>query len=330
MKNNPAEDLRLMSKIGKLYYEEGLTQDEIVVKLNLSRSKISRVLKQAREEGIVQISVVSPPGIYTYQELEMERAFDLQEVMIVEVSDHDSQEEISREIGIAASRYFHQIVKDGDIVGVSWGITLSNMVSAMHPLPLPGAQIVQIIGGLGKPEAEVHATELCRRLARLLSCGLILLPAPGIVDSQQVKEVLLSDRHVQRVYDLFPKIDFAFVGIGAPTPDSVVVRDSSIISQAELDELLSLGAVGDIALRFFNQQGEAVQGDIDERVIGIQLCQLSKIKRVIGVSGGAEKTDALRGALRGGLIDVLITDQLTAGQLLYGDPILEKEKGRGV
>jgi DNA-binding transcriptional regulator LsrR (DeoR family) len=245
--------------------------------------------------------------------------------MIVEVSDQYAQEEISREIGIAASRYFHQVVKDGDIVGVSWGNTLSNMVAAMHPLPLPNIQVVQIIGGLGKPEAEVHATELCRRLARLLSCGLTLLPAPGIVDNQRVKEVLLSDSHVQRAYSMFPKIDIAFVGIGAPTPDSVVLRDSSIISQAELEDILSLGAVGDIALRYFDQRGEPVRSNIDPRVIGITLSQLSQVSRVIGVSGGLEKVDALLGAMRGGLVDALITDHLTAGKLLAYNSEKDKE-----
>jgi DNA-binding transcriptional regulator LsrR (DeoR family) len=310
------EDLRLMSKIGKLYYEEGLTQDEIVKRTHLSRSKISRILKQARDEGIVQISVVSPPGIYSCLELKLERAFALQDAVIVEVSDQDSREEISHEIGIAASRYFHQVVKDGSIVGITWGSTLSSMVANMHPLPLPRAHIVQIIGGLGKPEAEVHATELCRRLASLLSCGLTLLPAPGIVDNQRVKEVLLSDSHVSRAFNMFPRIDIAFVGIGAPTPDSIAMRDGSIISQAELENLLSLGAVGDIALRFFNHLGVPIKSELDERVIGITLSQLTQASRVVGVSGGLEKIEALFGAMRGGLVDVLITDQLTAGQLL--------------
>jgi DNA-binding transcriptional regulator LsrR (DeoR family) len=199
------------------------------------------------------------------------------------------------------------------------------MVAAMQSLSLPQTHIVQIIGGLGKPEAEVHATELCRRLARLLSCGLTLLPAPGIVDNQHVKEVLQADSHVQGAFSKFPKIDIAFVGIGAPTPNSVVLRDSSIISQAELDDLLSRGAVGDIALRFYNNRGNPIQSDIDHRVIGITLNQLSQVTRVIGVSGGLEKVDALLGAMRGRLIDVLITDHLTAGKLLAGNPEIDKE-----
>jgi DNA-binding transcriptional regulator LsrR (DeoR family) len=325
VKGSAPEDLRLMSKIGKLYYEEGLTQDEIVAKTSLSRSKISRLLKQAREKGIVKISVISPPGVYSSLEMELEREFHLEEAVIIESSPQQSQEEISRQIGFAASRYFYQVVKDGDIVGVSWGTTLSYMVAAMHPENLPGAQIVQIIGGLGKPESEVHATALCRRMAQLLSCNLTLLPAPGIVDNQHVKEALQSDSHVQRAYRMFSRLDLAFVGIGAPVPDAVVVRDSSIINQADLAELLALGAVGDIALRFFNREGKPVLSDIDDRVIGIELCELSGVNRVIGVSGGAEKTAALRGALSGGLIDVLITDHLTAGQLLASDPNQEME-----
>jgi DNA-binding transcriptional regulator LsrR (DeoR family) len=124
---------------------------------------------------------------------------------------------------------------------------------------------------------------------------------------------------------MFPKIDIAFVGIGAPTPDSVVLRDSSIISQAELEDILSLGAVGDIALRYFDQRGEPVRSNIDPRVIGITLSQLSQVSRVIGVSGGLEKVDALLGAMRGGLVDALITDHLTAGKLLAYNSEKDKE-----
>jgi DNA-binding transcriptional regulator LsrR (DeoR family) len=136
------------------------------------------------------------------------------------------------------------------------------------------------------------------------------------VDSLQAKEILLSDSHVQRAFDQFPAINIAFVGIGSPTPNSVIMRDGSIITQEELDDLLGKGAVGDIALRFFDRFGNPVCSEVDDHVIGMTLSELSKIERVIGVAGGKPKKEAILGALYGGFIDVLITDQLMANQLL--------------
>ena len=118
---------------------------------------------------------------------------------------------------------------------------------------------------------------------------------------------------------MFSRLDLALVGVGAPTPNSVVLRDSAIINPAELADLLQRGAVGDIALRFFDRQGRPVRGEMDERIIGIRLEQLQRVPRVVGVSGGPEKFAALHGALHGKLINVLITDSLSAQKLLDSD-----------
>jgi len=310
------EDPRLLTKVSKLYYEEGLNQDEIMTRLQLSRSKVSRLLKRARDRGIVKITVVPPPGLFPDLEAELEERYHLKEAVVVEVRDPQSQPLVSRELGIAAANYLIRTLQDNDVIGVSWGTTLSHMVAALEPRPANGVHVVQIIGGLGPPESEVHATDLCRRLAQLLQCRLTLLPAPGIVDHVEAKEIILSDSHVRHCFELFSRITVAYVGVGAPTPDSVIMRDGSIITQEELDALLQKGAVGDIALRFFDAFGRPVLSELDERVIGISLEELRQIKRVVGVAGGPKKVEVLRGALRGGLINVLITDHVTAYQLV--------------
>jgi DNA-binding transcriptional regulator LsrR (DeoR family) len=115
---------------------------------------------------------------------------------------------------------------------------------------------------------------------------------------------------------MFNHLETAFVGIGAPVSDSVLIRDSSILSRAELDSLLQKGVVGDIALRFFDAQGQPVQSEIDKRVIGITFEQLKHTRRVVGIAGGPEKFQAILGALRGKLINVLITDLKNAEKLL--------------
>ncbi|MBZ0308383.1 MAG: sugar-binding transcriptional regulator, partial [Anaerolineae bacterium] len=140
--------------------------------------------------------------------------------------------------------------------------------------------------------------------------------APGIASNQQVKAALLSDNFIQQGLETLNHVTVAYIGIGVPSPNSVVMRDGSIITQAELDDLLAKGAVGDIALRFFDAHGQPIASNVDDRVIGITLTQLQRIDRVVGVTGGPQKETVVRGSLEGQLIDVLITDQMLAARLL--------------
>jgi DNA-binding transcriptional regulator LsrR (DeoR family) len=310
------EELRLLVKVSRFYYEDGLNQDAIKDRLGLSRSKVSRLMAQAREAGIVQISVISPEQLYLDLEERLEERFGLQEALVVEAQPGDSQDAVSRAVGSGAAAFLARALGPRSTVGFAWGSTLRYMAMALPPSRFPEVQLVQIIGGLGQPEAEVHATELCRSVSRSLGCRLTLLPVPGIVADQRTRRALLSDVHVQRGMDALERLDLAFVGVGVPTLDSVTMRDGSIITRAELDDLLSKGAVGDIALRYFDRDGRGIASEIDDRIIGITLEQLKRGPRVVAVSGGPDKVSAIRAALRGGLIDVLVTDSVTAARLL--------------
>jgi DNA-binding transcriptional regulator LsrR (DeoR family) len=313
VKLSPIEEQRLLVKVSKMYYEEGLSQDDIILRLNLSRSKISRLLQQARDEGIVQITVNTPKHLFSELETRLEKLFGLYEAIVVETHAGDSQENIIRDLGIAAAGYLERSVGTTTTIGISWGSTLHGMVAALHSNRLPKTKVVQIIGGLGQPEAEVHATDLCHRLARSLGSQLTLLPAPGIVSTEQARDVLLADLFIQRAMSMFDHLDIAFVGIGTPAPESLL---GSILSSTELETLRQNGAVGDIALRFFDIHGQPVQSEIDQRVIGITFPQLKRTRRVVGISGGVEKFQSVLGALRGKLINVLITDSINAEKLL--------------
>ncbi|HSK87693.1 MAG TPA: sugar-binding transcriptional regulator [Anaerolineales bacterium] len=315
-KLSPLDEQRLLVKVSKMYYEEGLAQDDIILRLNLSRSKISRLLQQARDEGIVQITVSTPRHLFSDLETSLEKTYGLDEAIVVEAHAEDSHENVIHGLGVAAAGYLERSVGATTTLGISWGSTLHSMVAALHAKHLPKTKVVQIIGGLGQPEAEVHATDLCHRLARSLGSQLTLLPVPGIGATQDARNVLLSDPYVQQATEMFNHLDLAFVGIGAPVAESVLIRDGSILSCTELDCLLQSGAVGDIALRFFDAQGQPIQSEIDQRVIGITFEQLKLIRRVVGIAGGPEKLQAIRGALRGKLINVLITDSKNAEKLL--------------
>jgi len=172
-------------------------------------------------------------------------------------------------------------------------------------------RVVQLLGGLGQPEADVHGADLARRAAAALGARLRILPSPGIVASKAVCDALLSDPQVADTLALGAGADIAVVGLGQPNRGSVVAQ-SGILSEGELQELTALGAVGDIGLRFFDVQGKPIEHEINERIVGLDLEQLQAIPRVIGVAGGSEKEQVIRAALCGRLIDVLVTDERTA------------------
>lgn len=309
-------DFRLLAKVSKLYYEDNLNQDDIVSRLHISRSTISRLLAQAREEGIVRIVVVPPTGTYAELESAIEEKYAVDEVIVTDVSSPESPQMIARGLGAAAANYLLRAINETDVVGVSWGYTIRGMVAALEPKNFPNVRIVQMTGGIGKPESESHATELCHQMARTLSCKLALLPAPGVVQSKQTRDVYLMDEHVRTAINLLPSITLAFVGIGSLNSYSISMRDETILTRADLDEVVTNGAVGDIALRFIDAEGQPVQSELSERIIGIDIAHLRQIPRVVGVAGGRNKVEPIRAALRGKLLNVLITDQSTAKALI--------------
>jgi DNA-binding transcriptional regulator LsrR (DeoR family) len=316
MPRNKVIDYRLLLKVSRLYYENKLTQQEISERMSLSRPKVSRLLKQAEDVGLIKISVLNQPGIHTELENQLEQKYGLVEAVVSEVSEPSSQVSVSREVGLAAAEYFIRAVHDPCVVGMAWGTTLRAMVDALPGQRYPHSQIVQLIGGLGAPESEAHATYILRRLVAQTGARLSILNVPGIVDSVEIKKAFLTDSHVKQVMDSFSTIQVAFVGVGVPTTDSVVMRDGTILSQDQLKQLIKSGAIGDICLRFFNAEGQLVKSEIDERVIGITLDDLKKIRRVVGVTGGPQKHQVIHAALKGGLITVLITDHMCAKKLL--------------
>jgi DNA-binding transcriptional regulator LsrR (DeoR family) len=142
------------------------------------------------------------------------------------------------------------------------------------------------------------------------------LPAPGILGSQQAREILLNDASVGEVIKLFDSVSLALVGIGTVEPSPLLASSGNIFSYEELTLLREHGAVGDVLVRFFDSQGRPVHTALNNRVIGMSLEQLKRVKRSVGLAGGKRKHKAIRGALLGGLVNVLITDRFTAELLV--------------
>jgi DNA-binding transcriptional regulator LsrR (DeoR family) len=209
-------------------------------------------------------------------------------------------------------------IKPNEIIGISsWSSNLLALVDALHQVSRkPGVQVVQILGGVGNPGAEVHAARLTSRLARLVSGKATFLPAPGVVGSQASRDILLADPYVQEATALFNRVTMALVGIGAVEPSELLADSGNIFSDDELDILRNAEAVGDILLHFFDKNGQPVETSLNNRVVSMSLPQLSQVDRAVGVAGGRRKQAAILGAVRGHLINVLITDCFTAKCLL--------------
>jgi DNA-binding transcriptional regulator LsrR (DeoR family) len=310
------DEQRLMVRVARLYYEQELGQPEIAAQLDLSQSSVSRLLKRARQEQIVRISVTAPMGTYAELEEALERTYGLKEAIVVDTIDGDD-ERVLREIGAAAAFYLETTLKPGEVIGISsWSATILAMVDAMQPVSrISDVRVVQILGGVGNTKANVFATQLISRLASLVRGEATMLPAPGVVGSVQARQILLEDAYVFSAMQMFNQVTLALVGIGTVEPSGLLASSGNIFSSQELDMLRNAGAVGDICLRFFDNSGNSVSTPLNDRVIGMELQQLQRVNRAVGVAGGRRKLEAIRGALEGHWINVLITDRVTAEHL---------------
>lgn len=304
----------LLYKIAKAYYEDGLTQQQVGKRFGLSRIKVSRLLQRARDEGVVQITIVPPQNSDADLERALEHKYGLLESIIVPITTPDPAE-VTPALGVAGADYLLRCLDGHEVVGLTWGSTLHALIEALPPQNWPEITVVQLLGGLGAPEAEVHGTDLARRMAQLFGAKLRLIPAPGVVNSTLVRDALLTDSQISGTLALGEQANVGVFGIGIPAQGAVMTR-AGILAPDEIARLMEEGAVGDIALRFFDRAGRPVQQPVDERIIGLTLEQIRKIPRRIGVAGGAGKLDVIRAALLGGYINVLVTDALTANGLL--------------
>src|SRR3954468_10938088 len=226
------EQLRLMTKVARLYHEHGIRQPEISRRLHISQARVSRLLKQAEQEGIVRTTVVVPEGVLTAVEDELEAAYGLREAVVVDCLD-TTDDGVIYDLGVAAGAYLEMTLTGGDIVGMSsWSATLLAAVDAMRPLSRPGAErVVQLMGGVGNPSAEAHAARLTQRFAELTGAQPTFLLAPGIATSVQARNALVQDRFVGEALARLDEVRLSLGGIGALEPSTLLQRSGNIFSE---------------------------------------------------------------------------------------------------
>ncbi len=307
--------LRLLTKVARLYHEQGVRQPEIAAQLHVSQARVSRLLKEAAERGIIRTVVVPPPGLHTDLEELLAEKYALRDVVVVDVE--GSAGEVSSALGSGAAAYLDSTLISDAVIGVSsWSASLLAAVEVMRPKRTQVAErVVQVVGGVGSPEVQMQATRLTGRLAELTGAAPVFIPSPGLVGSRALQQALMADPGVAVVRELWSELTVLLVGIGTLEPSPLLRRSGNSLAETEQEELRQAGAVGDVCLRYFDQQGRAVESSFDQRVIGIDRDDILRVPRRIGVAGGLEKVDAIQAAVRGGWVNILITDLLVASEL---------------
>ena len=307
------DELRLIARVARMYYEQDMRQLEIAKQLGLSQATVSRLLNRSKEEGIIRISVNLPKGVYTELEEMLVKKFGLGDVIVVDSLD-DNESLIQRDLGTAAAYYLESAIRPNEVIGISsWSATLLALVDALHSVPRkPGVKVVQILGGVGNPSVEAHATRLTSRMTQLVNGEAVYLPVSGVLASEAARDILAADEVAQQAIRLFDHVTTALVGIGTVEPSPLLAQSGNIFAPEELDLLRQEKAVGDILVRFFDQDGNLVETGLEKRVISMSLEELSKVGRAIGVAGGSRKYASILGALRGHWINILVTDHFTA------------------
>lgn len=306
----------LIAKVADLYYLRDLTQQEIAARLGLSRPTVSRLLRRSRATGIVRIEVVLPDGTHQRLERDLEERFALREAIVTAGQGHSPAATRSA-LGRAAARYLERALARGQRIGVSWGTTLRAVVDHLRHRPL-NPTVVPLVGGLGQISPGIHANDLAGGIAEAFDGQVHLLHAPAIVASRSARQALLSDAGIGKALALARGADLALVGIGALIPSSTLVQ-SGYFSIEDLAALRERGAVGDICTRPFAIDGSPVDAALDRRILAVELKDLRRIPIVIAVAGGLAKAEAIHGALSARLVDVLVTDHLTARAILRAE-----------
>jgi DNA-binding transcriptional regulator LsrR (DeoR family) len=311
------DHLRLVLKVARLYHTHGHRQSDIAARLQVSQSRVSRLLAQAEESGIVRTVVAVRPEIHSELEEQVEQLYGLSEVHVIDaVSSEDA--EFTRDLAYAMAAVLEQSNFTATTIGfTSWSRTLRLMVGTLQPLRTKTTRVVEMLGDLGPPDLQHTAARSTQILAGLLDAEPVFLRIPGVVPTPEIKELLLSqDVYARQALDLLDHVDLALIGIGTCDVDSPLKVGENYFTDDQLQLVRQLGAVGQVCLRFLDADGGLIDSPLDDLIVGVSPQQLQSATRRWAVAGGPSKYLAIRAAVRGGWIDSLVTDSATARFLL--------------
>lgn len=300
-------------EIAKMYYIEGFTQLEIGKKMNSSRIGISRALKKCLEDGIVQITI-NNPGSFKEMEEKIKDKFNLKKVKIVSYDDDDKKMVVNLAKG--ASSLMDEIVKNNDYIGIGWGNTLS-YINVDSKEEYPNKTFVSLLGGYGNVPIQGHSNNITSKLSSSYNAKSMILLTPSLIENKQMRDMILNDRTVKEVFEMYKKLDCAIIGIGSFYTDQANIYKSGYFSKEDFEEIKNKDICLDLVSSIFlNSKGEEKRLKILDRFIGIGGEDIKKIPDVIAVGGGKDKVYPVYLATKMGYISTLVTDEKTGEYML--------------
>ncbi|WP_392586772.1 sugar-binding transcriptional regulator [Serratia ureilytica] len=314
-KQTVSQDNELLTEIAVAYYQDEITQEEIAKKFGISRIKVGRLLKRAKEEGIVEINVRYHPVFSTRLEQQMMERFPISRALIA--LDHQDEEEQRRQVAALVSNYLAMSLKDDMVLAVGQGRNVAAIADHVGSVTERNCKFICGIGGTHRPGDAINADHISRRLAKKFGGSSETLYAPAYVENRALKDAFMQNGTIKETLDRARKADVALVGIGDMNENSYMVKLGWFTPHEIIDASLNQGVIGDIAgYDFFNAQGQHVDTVMNDRVIGLSIDELRKIPCVIAIASENTKALAILGALRTGAIDIISTSALNVRTIL--------------
>lgn len=316
------QSMFLIVKAAYLYYIENKSQNDIAIQLKISITTVHRLLKKAKEEKIVEFVIRDPYVECIRLEADLKREFGLKDVVIApcpfcDGAEDGDEENVKKLVALEGARYLQRIIKENDVLGITWGSTMYHLINYLNPAQKVHADFVTLHGSIAFCESELDVRTLVTKIAKAFSGANYLLFTEALMSSKKVADIIKKERNIQKVYDKFNKINISISGTGSFYPEmKSVLGKPEFMTAEELEELQAQNVAGDIALRFFDINGKECETQLVDRTIAIDFEQFKNIETKITIASGAYKVHTVLSALKGKLIDVLIIDYKLGEELL--------------
>lgn len=298
----------LMIKISWYYYFDNMTQQRISEFLGISRMRVVKLLEKARNTGIIQFKIREDSASRLQLEKRLAETYNLKDTFIV--PSPPSEISVNENIARAAAMYINNRLGNNNFINMGYGDTQSRILNNLATMAEHPLSVVSMTGGV--------SYYLPNNMSSIFNAKLYLIPSPLLVSSKEVVEAIRNEGSINEISRMLQLSSLSVVGIGSMGDNATIIK-SGILSKNDLLYLEMKGAVGDILCHFIDKDGNLIDTNIEERLITTSLSTLLNLNNVIGVAAGDDKVAAIKAVLKGGYIDILITDESTALQLLETD-----------
>ncbi len=300
----------LLYKVTWYYYVDNMTQKEIAEHLNISRMKVVKMLNQAKNDGIVKFKITNVAIDKMKLENKLIEKYSLDDIFILPTTPSDLNENLAK----GAAKYIEQRVKPNSYISIGYGDTVSKTISELiYTTDIP-ISLVTLSGGVSYYTSSI-ISGAHKRPSNSPTPSLHIMPAPLIASSEKVAKVLLGEPSVKDILDMAKLSTVSVVGIGASNEKATIFK-YGVASLNDLTMLKMKGAVGDILSQFYDKDGNIIDSPLHKKLVSTTLENLTKAGNVVAVAGGKSKLQAIHSALLGNFVNVLITDEETARNLL--------------